>query len=258
MTTPELDSLLQEMRERLDGQGINLWGIARIEDFDGWQSRSARLSACSSTCRSAIVIGTGGRRFWDYLIQQQGDPGKGPANPMDRFSESAVHREVEMLAREGVRAQALFPFAKRPVDFLRLAELAGIGKLSPVVPFLLHPRYGPWISLRGAILLEEELAPSSELDDFHPCHYCHAPCLDACPVDTYGPGGRASLQRCGQHRHEGGCEGGCEVRRACPVGSAERYGPEEERFRHAHSLPILRRHFGLGVWKWIPSRLRRF
>lgn len=255
MTTETLDSLLAQTRERLKKKGINLWGVARMEDFDGWQSRQARLSACSATCKTAIVIGTGGRAFWRQLAEQQGLGGK---DPLDRFSESALEQEVGILAGHGVRAKALFPFAKKPVDFLRLAELAGIGKLSPVVPFLLHPRFGPWISLRGALLLEEELSPSEELEDFSPCHYCHAPCLDACPVDAYGQDGRSDLRPCGEHRHQGGCPDGCDVRRACPIGAAERYSPEEERFRHAHSLPILRRHFGLGAWKWIPARLRRF
>jgi hypothetical protein len=258
MTNTALDSLLDQMRARLRAQGINLWGVARIEDFDGWQSRAGRLSACSSTCRSAIVIGTGGRDHWRHLVEEQGQPGTGGANPLDRYSEHSLSREVDLLAEHGYRAKAVFPFAKRPVNFLRLAEIAGIGKLSPVVPFLLHPRYGPWISLRGALLLEEELEPTKELEDFTPCHFCHAPCLDACPVDTYGPHGHLDLRACGEHRQAGGCNGGCEVRRACPVGSAERYSSDEERFRHRDSLPILRRHFGLGFWKWLPARMRRF
>ncbi len=148
MTTEKLDSLLIQMRSRLADQGINLWGVARMEDFDGWQSRQARLSTCSSDCKSAIVIGTGGREYWSHLVEQKGQPSLQTANPLDRFSESALQREVGFLGNHGIRAKALFPFAKKPVDFLRLAELAGLGKLSPVVPFLLHPSYGPWISLR--------------------------------------------------------------------------------------------------------------
>ena len=71
------------------------------------------------------------------------------------------------------------------------------------------------------------------------------------------PGGEAHLDRCAGHRHSGGCATGCDVRRVCPVGSEHRYGVEEETFRHSYSLATLRRWYGLGMWRFVPRRLRR-
>jgi hypothetical protein len=205
------------------------------------------------------VIGSGGSEMWRTVLamsQFPASPRRG-FHPLDAFSRQTIKEECETLCDAGFAVDATFPFDKRPLDFMTLAESAGIGKRSPVVPFLLNPDYGPWVSLRGAILFEEELEPSGELKDFDPCLDCHSPCLDACPAGTFGPAGRQRLERCAEERHSGGCEGGCDVRRSCPVGADRRYDPDEELFRHFYSLPLLQRYFGLGIWKWVPEPVRR-
>jgi hypothetical protein len=54
------------------------------------------------------------------------------------------------------------------------------------------------------------------------------------------------MRACAEHRHAGHCADGCDARRACPIGADARYGPVEERFRHAYSLYSMRRHYGLS------------
>ena len=102
-----------------------------------------------------------------------------------------------------------------------------------------------------------ELRDASLTRSFQPCLTCHRPCLESCPAHVYDGKGGADLQTCALHRHAGNCETGCEVRRACPVGAEHRFGPEEERHRHAYSLFTMRKHFGLGAWKFVPRGFRR-
>ena len=118
--------------------------------------------------------------------------------------------------------KAVFPFGGPPWrPFTGWARRSGRAWPSPV-GLLVHDRAGLWISYRGGLLLEEE-APAA--DALRPCDACSKPCLSACPVnaltpDRYDvaachavldtPGGQDSLQ------------GGCLVRRACPVGAGRR------------------------------------
>jgi NAD-dependent dihydropyrimidine dehydrogenase PreA subunit len=102
--------------------------------------------------------------------------------------------------------------------------------------------------MRAAVLVEGLPFGSVEGEEhqpFQPCLNCSKPCVKACPVHVFDGMGSVDLRACADNRHAGECGHGCDARRACPVGAAERYGEEEERFRHAYSLFTMRRHFGL-------------
>jgi len=252
----ELPSALAAARERLSRRGFDLSGVA---------GPAGLVHAGGPSGYSALVIGSGGRRLWPEVRERvDGRPWRVGFDPLDDYTEEVVEAERERLVAAGYAALALFPFAlrgadgvrrpdglggaagQRVVDFQRLAVAAGLGVKSPVVPFVLHPEHGPWISLRAALLVPGELAATGPLEGFAPCEGCHRPCLAACPVAVFQPPARPDLEACAGHRHGGGCEQGCGVRSACPVGADSRYGPEEERFRHGSSLETLRRAFGLG------------
>ncbi len=179
-------------------------------------------------------------------------------HPINRFSAQAA-TDLEAMFGQHPR-RVLQPDDRRSLNFSQLAEMAGMGTISPVLGLLLHPQYGSWVSLRLAILLPAEaLQGASEpdgLDGFQPCLTCSQPCVQACPVEVFDGAGGANMLACASHRHRGGCRDGCEARRACPVGAEQRYGPQEESFRHAYSLFAMRRHYGLGLWRLWPRSWR--
>lgn len=168
---------------------------------------------------------------------------------------------MQDLRARGFNGIATCPDDRSPINFTQLAEMAGFGTVSPVIGLLLHPDYGPWVSLRAALLLVGEpfgpLSDRSLGDAFAPCNDCSKPCVHACPAGVHDGLGGTDLRACASHRHVGNCDGGCDVRRACPVGAQHRYDANEESFRHAYSLYAMRRHFGLGLWKVLPTALRR-
>ncbi len=257
-----LEIALDQCREFLQEKGFNLWGVARASHFDASQCREGRLSANFGEAeepKSVVVVGSGGRGLWETLFDGEGlDSVKARgSHPIDQWSRTHLEEAAAMLREEGLSVFTLYPFGRSPVDFLGLAEEAGLGVVSPVVPFFLHPKYGPWVSLRGALILSVPLPATGPLQDYDPCSGCSCPCLQACPVDTYIPHFAPNLAACALYRHRGGCQGGCEVRGACPMGREHRYGPEEEAFRHGFSLKSLRRWFGLGLWKLVPEEVRR-
>lgn len=250
-----LPRAFQDSRRRLESLGINLWGVARLEDFDLALCRGAKVGERNGSARSVIVIGAGGSAMWRRL---KDDPTVDPTKPgaVDVWSRRVLEREAETLRCAGYDVHTLYPFDPDPTCFVQMAEAAGIAVMSPVVNLLLHPRYGPWVNLRGALVVEQQLPSDGELD-FDPCSECSAPCLEACPVDTYPEPGRVEAERCASHVHAGGCGSGCHVRRACPCGTDERIDVEEELARRKSALPSLRRVFGLGVWRFVPGVIRR-
>lgn len=252
-------ALLDDVRRDAARHGFNLVGSVAAESFDRSQPRGRRAAELWPACRSILVIGSGGGALWQAVWN--GRPRRRPSpgfHPIDDHTASYVEGLLRTLRRRDVQACAVYPDDRPTLGFVPLGEMAGLGTVSPVIGQLLHPEYGPWVSLRAAVLVDEEIGTSADerLVGFQPCTHCSRPCVRACPRQVYDGRGGADLVRCGEHRHAGHCADGCDVRRACPVGAAHRYGREEESFRHAYSLYTMRRHLGLGLWKWVPRRLR--
>ncbi len=258
MNPHELIARLERSRRRLEERGFNLWGVTRLEDFDGSQCREGRLLDGGPSEVSVIVLGSGGRSLWGRLREGgRLDEGRRSRHPIDDYSREVLGEEARSIREAGIPVCTIFPFDRKPIDFLSLAASAGLGRISPVAPFFLHPEYGPWVSLRGAFVLPIPLPQSGELEDFEPCATCLCPCREACPAGAGGDRGGYDIERCAVFRHEGGCESGCGVRRACTIGRDHAWSEEEEAFRHSFSLATMRRWFGLGAWRFVPESLRR-
>jgi hypothetical protein len=256
-------SLLLDIRRSAQDAGMNLVGAVPAPTFDATQPCGRRVEEFLPGCGTVLVLGSGGKEFWSRLCDHLGGAEPKPSifhHPVNAYTASIAGNILDELGAQGCRGRAVYPDDRRSLNFLQLAESAGFGTVSPVIGLLLHPDFGPWVSLRAALLLQGE--PFGSLDDrslgdsFSPCVDCAKPCVQACPVGVHDGRGGADLRACASHRHHGNCEGGCDVRRACPVGAQHRYDSAEERFRHAYSLFAMRRHFGLGLWKLVPASWR--
>jgi hypothetical protein len=142
-------------------------------------------------------------------------------------------REVVGALAEGLDASAVFPFDKPPLPFLTWARRGGAGHVSPL-GLNIHPHYGLWHAYRAALLFPVafDLPPASAGP--HPCESCAGkPCLTACPVDAFASRSYA-IETCVDHiASDAGAAcmaGGCLARRACPVGQAYAYVPDQQQF----------------------------
>jgi hypothetical protein len=175
-----------------------------------------------------VLLGFAGGVGWPAFAAAQ-EAGDGLPDPLDRWS----RRVVEALAAR-LGGLALFPFAGPPwLPFQRWARRA-----EPVFPsplgLLIHPEWGLWHSYRGALALRERLALPAPPAAASPCDACVArPCLSACPVGAFTPGGY-DVAACASHVAApagGACmTAGCLARRACPVGAVHAVGPEQAGF----------------------------
>jgi hypothetical protein len=150
---------------------------------DAWRS-----GALLPEARSAIVVASGGRALWDAFSRS---PEFGAAgDPLDAYTRRVTEAAAAALTPP---APALFAFERRGggyADFVELGRLAGLGAPSRL-RLLIHPLYGPWLSLRAIVLTRAEweaglAAPLA----FDPCRDCPAPC------EAVGPDPGARRRAC--------------------------------------------------------------
>jgi len=185
-----------------------------------------------SACWSAF---SGSRFFADGL-----------PDPMDRWSKSIgdalarTHGGIAIYPSDGPPYAPFQQWARRADPRLQTSPLL----------LQIHPQWGLWHALRFALVLPavDAAAARELLAQQAPsgCDICLAcagqPCLQACPVQAFGPGSY-DVPTCADHLHrpEGAqcMQHGCLARRACPVAAPLRYEPAHVAF---HMAAIVHRH----------------
>ncbi|HEX6813721.1 MAG TPA: hypothetical protein VF384_19025 [Planctomycetota bacterium] len=253
-------SLLVAAQQHASSTGFNLFGIVDAERFDAWQPREQRTTTLLPNCGTVIVLGTGGRASRCSRDPDGGLASGGPPQDVRAFERAAAKTLAGMLLSRSVRSRLVEPVLGHRLNFVRLAEAAGFGTVSPVSGLLLHPEFGPWLSVCAALLLDGRpfgpVVDASITDRFQPCCNCDKPCLTACPASVHDGFGNMDLDRCFGHRVLGGCASGCGSRRACPVGADHRdqIGPDVHRYTQA--IVTTQRWLGWCFARFVPRFLR--
>jgi epoxyqueuosine reductase QueG len=174
-----------------------------------------------------VLIGNAGSGMFDRFASER-DPRE---DSLDDWTRAVVGRLAERCG-----ASALYPFDKPPLPFLTWGRRARCGHVSPL-GLNIHPVYGLWHAFRAALLFDRDPGLPAIATARSPCDSCIAkPCLTACPVGAFVPG-FYDVAACAGHLMApagGECmEGGCLARRACPVGTAYQYTPDQMRFHMA-------------------------
>jgi len=216
---------------------MDLAAVAAVAEAQGLACRGAFHPAPADgvpdlpnggTTATLMLLGLVGGAGWAGFAASP-EAVDGGSHALDRWSRRVVGAVAEALG-----GHALFPFGGPPyLPFQRWAQRA-----EPVFPsplgILIHPDWGLWHSYRGAVALPERLALPLQDRRPSPCESCaEKPCLTACPVGAFTPGGYA-VPTCAAHiaAPEGAdCMArGCRARRACPIGAEHRYGPAQAGF----------------------------
>lgn len=252
--TPRPALTLGSLTECIRPFGLNLVGAITAEAFDRTQPSERRVRTLAPGCGTVVVIGSGGREFWERLELDARRPWSSfvAYRPVEERCALASRQATAWLASRGVSALAVSPRQQPMLNFPQLAEMAGLGVVSPVSNWLLNPQYGPWLTVNFALLVDSlpfgSGFPRAIAGEYQPCAGCHQPCVRACPAGACG-GGSFDREVCGSWYHGGGCASGCDMKRACPQGAAHRFGAVEERLRHAEASADLVRDLGLGGWR---------
>ena len=229
----------QRFASLLDSAGLHLRAALDAAIWDAAVPPAWRSEALLPGARAAVLVASGGRALW-RAFERAAEFGVGP-DPLDTYTRRVVEAAADSLCEAGHPSCSLLAFERRGgvwADFVALGRLAGLGAPSRL-GLLLHPVYGPWLSLRAAILTELPWQPLARpLEGFDPCNGCPAPCATACPGGAVLPSG-FDVARCGATRARlSGCAASCEARRACVVGREHAYtGPALAHHMRAARLP---------------------
>jgi hypothetical protein len=223
--------------ESLAASGLNVVGVLSAARYDALVSPAWRAAGVQPGARSAVVAASGGRALWDAL--RSSPEFRLRADPVDRYTRRVTDALARELTHEGHPSQALLAFERRGgryADFVALGRAAGLGAPSRL-GLLLHPVYGPWMSIRAVLLTPLALPETPPPAGFDPCVGCPAPCAEACPGGAPAPGG-FDLAGCDTtRRREPRCELDCIARRACVVGTGHAYVDEAQAHHMAHARP---------------------
>lgn len=193
--------------------------------------------------QTVVLLGFTGDVGWNTFAAAP-EAHDGAPDPLDRWS----RRVIGGLAQD-LGGMALYPFGGEPrVPFQRWAQRAETLHPSPL-GILIHPRWGLWHSYRGALAFAERFDCPPPAWQASSCDACVAkPCLAACPVDAFAtpaPEQRLDTAKCaGYLAQPAGADcrtRGCLARRACPVGAAFSYAPDQAVFHMNNFRRFLKR-----------------
>jgi hypothetical protein len=242
------ESLPRALGVALAPFGLNLIAVAALAAYDALVPARCRIGQDGSSPRAAVVIGNGGGAFWAaYQAHLARHPGfASRSDPLDDFTREIMDSlVVPLAARLGVCAALRLPFdaGDPPISFVHLAEAAGLGRRS-ILGVLVHPEFGPWIALRGALLVDDEIAAARPAADFDPCPSCvERPCIRACPGDAVGYPAGWDVPRCIDHRlaEPADCVDRCHARFECVYGRAHRYPADALAYHQRRAFAVMAR-----------------
>lgn len=177
--------------------------------------------------QTVIVIANAGSEIWKPF-QNSMESQDGKANPLNRWT----RRVLDTLGSD-LGGQCVYPFDGPPFQpFQKWASLANPSIVASPIGIAIHPQWGLWWALRGAILIDHKLADLDQEIEPSPCEACPTkPCLTTCPVNAFtNPG--YDVQACTSHiSSEHSCVlNGCMARRACPIATELRYEGSHAQF----------------------------
>jgi hypothetical protein len=197
---------------------------------------SLRLETLLPGARAALVVGSGGRAFFDGF-RRAPMARDGRAHPLDRYTRAVTAAAVPAaLAPLGIAHALHYPFtdAVPTLPFQRLGRAAGLGGPGPL-GLQIHPVYGPWWAYRALITVSVPLPRRPAIGDG--CAGCDAPCVGACPAGAAQRDG-FHVPACHQRRRAAAeCRLSCAARIACVRGPDQRYSDDQLAFHMAASFP---------------------
>jgi len=248
----DLSNPLEAIRRAAAPHGLNLVAAlpaARYDDAVAVALRTAAIpaDAVPFAVRSIVLIGNGGGEFWHaFTDHADRHPGwRERANPLDDFSREIIAHEVAPAAQAaGARCAAIYPFINGGVtlNFIELAKIAGLGGPS-LLGVVVHPRFGPWIAFRAALIVDCELDAPGPAIGFDPCPGCVTQsCLAACPAGAVAYPAGWDIPRCLTHRveQESDCAPRCHARAGCVLGPEHRYPDDELAYHQRRALAAMR------------------
>ncbi len=225
----------------LADNGLNLAAILPIRDLPvEIIEQLAAHGIDAHTYRRLVLLGHGGRRFWEVFsaAESEGD------NPIDDFSTRLAATFAADYLPEA-NWLPIFPSAL-PLNLQQLGCLAGWSHPSPLGTGI-NVEFGVWFAYRAAFLTDAELPLLRQEPGESPCVVCSTrDCIGACPAHATAYPDQPDIQACITHRlaSESSCVDRCLARLACPYAPVHRYTKEQLSYHYLFSYRSIQRYMG--------------
>ncbi|MGH7962699.1 MAG: hypothetical protein ACRERD_12875 [Candidatus Binatia bacterium] len=243
--------LLQEITTALHPYGFNLIGTTTVASYETLVPDQYHVASLLPQAKTVVVIGNGGGEFWaGFRAYCDARPGhlQERTHPLDEYTVEIIESALApILHQSGAAYRYLYPFrfSTEPVSFMHLAQAASLASPS-ILGVVIHPVYGPWMALRAALLIDQELSAPAATSDFDPCPTCiERACMAACPANAVSLERGWDIPTCVQHRLHlaEDCVDRCHARYDCVYGREYRYPPDELHYHQQRSFAEMRRYF---------------
>jgi len=230
--------LVARIAHELEPAGLDLVTDLRVSSYNQGVPSEWRLPDFGSGASLALVLG-GTRRLWSAFrgALTRGSVSATVENPFDRYVRASIEAALARVELPPFEVRYAADRPPRGVAIQRLAEAAGLAFVSPA-KLAVHPRYGPWISLHAAVILDTPGPPGpvpqrpSGL-----CADCSARCVPLLERAVERSG--ALLATDPDRALAEGWREWLAVRDACPVGQAWRYDDDQIRYGYTKDRSIL-------------------
>jgi epoxyqueuosine reductase QueG len=244
-------NLLDKITESLAPYGFNLIGTTTILAYEALVPPQYRISSLLPGAKTLVVIGNGGGDFWSgFHAYCETHPGylQEREHPLDDYTSTTIETVLtHHLQAANAAYRYLYPFRfwAEPVSFMHLARAANIAGPS-ILGVVVHPQYGPWMALRAAVLLDQEVSMPPQAPGFDPCPTCQErACIKACPAGAVAPTTGWDIPACIQHRLriETDCVDYCHARYDCVYGREYHYPPDELQYHQRRSFVEMQKYY---------------
>jgi epoxyqueuosine reductase len=244
-------TLLSDITNALAPYGFNLIGTTTVTAYEALVPQQYHVASLLPEAKTLVVIGNGGGQFWqgfraycnnhpDFLQMRE--------HPLDDYTVEVLEETLTpIFTKLGVTHRYCYPFRfwSEPVSFMHMARAAGLAGPS-ILGVTIHPAYGPWIALRVAVLVDQELHAEPVAAGFNPCPTCtERACISACPANAISVEKNWDIHACVQHRLRvtTDCVDYCRARFDCVYGREHRYPLDELQYHQRRSFAEMRKYF---------------
>lgn len=223
----------------LTGLGFNLQAVFSVHQLPQSVRETFPQELMSDNKHySLLMIGHGGKRFWQGFMNQTRHTTERSSNPIDDYSIEVADHFMQQRWPE-LSYHVLYP-GPNPVGLQQLGVLAGWYHSSPLKVGI-NATWGLWYAYRVVLLVEGVLEPTEKVQQPSPCDSCmDKPCITACPGQALSDAGRM-LTLCVDHRlqPESSCQNTCVARQACPIQLQHRYDPDQIHYHYQRSYQTI-------------------
>jgi hypothetical protein len=241
MKNTNLDRTYYKLKDLFHNSGFNLTHSVKVSEYDLNMPSKRSVINILKDAKSLILASFAGREFWNILqefLEKNPEFRSTREDLIDDYTVLTFMSAAKTLDEEKINHIMVFPFGSGylSLDFSKLGELGDVGVKS-LLGILIHPKYGSWISLRGAVATDLELTYYDEpLYSFYPCLACSKPCISDCPANTVSDKGWNYIACMNFRLSSETCRSSCASRTACPYGIEHQYSSEQLKYHHKFVL----------------------